>query len=137
MGSGDEHPSTAGVHFAPDPPAAATEDPGAARFRRVMAVFEKASVVEGAARDRLLAQECAGDAGLRKEVEAMLGHAAAPAEGLTAGGGMAPSVAGRIIGKASMESASRALIPLLKGEYKILGTVGHGGMGVVYRSEER
>ena len=44
MDSGEEHLSTAGVHIAPDPhdpPAAASEDPGAVRFRRVMAVFEK------------------------------------------------------------------------------------------------
>src|ERR1051325_11376910 len=131
MSLGDEHPSTAGVETPPD----GAPDPGAQRFQRVMSLFEKAMGLEGAALERLLAQECAGDQALRREVEAMLGHAAAPAVGLTAGGGMAPSVAGRIIGKASIESASRALMPLLKGEYRLIGTVGHGGMGVVYRAE--
>jgi eukaryotic-like serine/threonine-protein kinase len=130
MQAGDEHPSTAGVATPPE------ADLKAQHFRRVMAVFEKAVGVEGAARERLLIEECGGDGAIRAEVEAMLGHAAEPAAGITAGGGLAPGVAGRIIGKASMESASRALMPLLKGEYRILGALGHGGMGVVYKAEQ-
>jgi WD40 repeat protein len=138
MDVGEEHPSNAGLEgeVGPSASAGSPPDPAVVRFRRVMDIFDKAEVIEGAERERVLAEECGADQSLRAEVEMMLGHAGAPSVGLTAGGGMALGVAGGIIGRASIESASRALTPLLKGEYRILGTVGHGGMGVVYRAEQ-
>src|SRR5690348_7201437 len=93
-----------------------------ARWERARQIFEKALEHQPASRPTILDTACQGDAELRAEVEQLL------AEDEITGGFMNEPP---LEVQASPLSAATQL-----GPYKILGAIGAGGMGKVYRAHD-
>ena len=94
------------------------------RWRRIEELYHDALTREGAARAAFLAESCAGDAELRREVESLL---APDASGALATGGAAALATG---------SVGASLVGRRLGVYQIQTTLGSGGMGDVYRARD-
>ena len=97
------------------------------RVARILEVFEDAADREGAERAAFLVGACAGDAGLRNEVEALLASDECAAPFLNA-----PAVAAHLT---SGDLAPPSCIGRRLGAYRILREISHGGMGEVYLAE--
>jgi tetratricopeptide (TPR) repeat protein len=96
------------------------------RWSRIEELFEAASGLTGEARTALLDRECAADAGLREEIERMLGadSAASPAirQAVAAGRTLVQEHA----------AAGVSAIGRRFGAYRVTAVLGYGGMGAVY-----
>lgn len=99
----------------------------AARRRRALACFDELAELDGPARAERLEQMCAGDAGLRAQVQALLAADASEAEPFQGdlsqwvqalGPGDGPDAAGEQVGA-----------------WRITGLLGRGGMGAVHAVE--
>ena len=93
-----------------------------ADWARVEEIFLAVADLSGADRARVLNDECAGDAALRREVESLL---AADGKAETALGG-------------AVATAARSFSlgdPTHAGPYKLVREIGRGGMGAVYLGE--
>ena len=93
---------------------------------RVADLFTRASKLPTDERDAFLAQECGGDTALRAEVESLLGH--------DGSGALERAEAAVAAGVRALESDLP--VPELVGDYRVIGVIGSGGMGVVYEAEQ-
>jgi tetratricopeptide (TPR) repeat protein len=99
----------------------------AERWQRIKTIFQAAAELEPAQRAAYLDEACAGEPALRCEVEALL---------------TASFAAGDFIEKPALHHSATALMESLAdsaagwrvGPYKVIGEVGRGGMGAVYRA---
>jgi serine/threonine protein kinase len=94
-------------------------------FRRVEAVYNDALAIPAHERAAFLDRECAGDTGLRREVESLLSfqHRAETYMGEPAFQAVAKSLA---------DETPDAFIDRMLGRYQLLSLVARGGMGEVY-----
>jgi len=98
-------------------------------WQRLEELFEAAGEYEGDRRDAFLADACAGDSALRREVEALL------AAGEQADDVLESSPA---VGASWPELLDDAAVnvPERIGQYRIKGVIASGGMGTVYEAEQ-
>ena len=99
------------------------------RWRRIEEVCQAALDRDPAERPAFIAAACGGDSGLRRDVEALLGKETAAAGFLTA---PLAAVAADAIGSV----AGSSLIGRRLGVYEVVGALGAGGMGEVYRARD-
>jgi serine/threonine protein kinase len=90
------------------------------RWERVAGLFEEASGREPGARSAFLAEACAGDEELQREVLSLLNQDPNQPDLL----------------ETISDWSGSARLPAFVGAYRILGLIGEGGMGTVYEAEQ-
>src|SRR5437868_15295027 len=95
----------------------------AARWQQVKSILDHALQVPPDERERFVAGICAGDSGLREEVEELLGFSRR-AEDLLPDSGLESVF--------SWGADTAYDLPARAGPYRILREIGRGGMGVVW-----
>ena len=98
------------------------------RWRQIEELCHATMAREAGDRSRFLAEACAGDEPLRREVESLLAREPAAADFMsTPAAALAPHL---------LDHASRSLVGQRLGSYAIRSLLGVGGMGEVYRAHD-
>ncbi|MEN8149937.1 MAG: serine/threonine-protein kinase [Planctomycetota bacterium] len=108
----------------------------AEHYKRLEAVFHEAVELEGRERELYLDRACAGDDGLRRHVELLLGHdLGEDEETIVDRPGM-----GKELLASALDAEARKPPPVPRpetiGRYTIADRIAEGGMGVVYLAEQ-
>src|SRR5262245_17098440 len=98
------------------------------RWKQISQIYDGAVTRDASDRAAFLADACAGDASLQREVQALLDQPTSP-KGLE---GLTPSVIAQAMGV----DADSGLAGRRFGVYRVHERIGAGGMGDVYRAHD-